>query len=179
MKTYGVMDVQIHIFLPRNWLEVSGQLHALAALPPGKRAPRYPLDGRLRGPQIRFGRRGENSWPYRDSNSDPLGRPARSQSLYRLRYPGSYSYINRKWNFLTCEYEARTISAASWAVRFLSLCVWTWKRRRFRSGFSDHWDITSWFLTGDARTKIEWWSLSPYSPQTEYLSTAVTQQNST
>jgi hypothetical protein len=56
---------------PRHYLEVSGQLHAPAALPPGK-SPRYPLDRRMGGPQSRSGRRRrENSWPYRDSNSDP------------------------------------------------------------------------------------------------------------
>jgi hypothetical protein len=38
---------------PRHLLEVSGQLHAPAAL------PRYPLDRRLGGPQSRCGRRGE------------------------------------------------------------------------------------------------------------------------
>jgi hypothetical protein len=38
-------------------LEVSGQLHATAALPPGK-DPRYPLDRRLGGPQSRSGRFG-------------------------------------------------------------------------------------------------------------------------
>jgi hypothetical protein len=37
---------------------VSGQLHG------------HPLARRLSGPQSRSGRRGENSWPYRDSNSD-------------------------------------------------------------------------------------------------------------
>jgi hypothetical protein len=37
---------------------VSGQLHALAALPPGK-SPRYPLERRLGGPQSRSGRSGE------------------------------------------------------------------------------------------------------------------------
>jgi hypothetical protein len=37
---------------------VSGQLHAPAALPPGKE-PRYPLDRRLGGPQSRSGRFGE------------------------------------------------------------------------------------------------------------------------
>jgi hypothetical protein len=37
--------------------------------PRGKR-PRYHLDRRLGGPQRRSGRFGENSWPYRDSNSD-------------------------------------------------------------------------------------------------------------
>jgi hypothetical protein len=39
-------------------LEVSGQLHAPAALPPGKR-PRYPFYRRLGGPQSRSGRYGE------------------------------------------------------------------------------------------------------------------------
>jgi hypothetical protein len=39
-------------------------------LPRGKR-PRYPLDRRLGGPRGWSRRRGENSWPYRDSNFDP------------------------------------------------------------------------------------------------------------
>jgi hypothetical protein len=34
----------------------------------------------------------ENSWPYEDQNSDPLGRPTRSQSLNRLSYPSSHRY---------------------------------------------------------------------------------------
>jgi len=38
-------------------MEVSGQLHAPAALPPGKE-PWYPLDRRLGGPQSRSGRGG-------------------------------------------------------------------------------------------------------------------------
>jgi hypothetical protein len=33
-------------------------------------SPWYPLDRRLGGPQSRSGRSGENSWPYRDSNSN-------------------------------------------------------------------------------------------------------------
>jgi hypothetical protein len=39
-------------------MEVSAQLHALAALPPGNdpRYPLYPLDRRLAGPQSRSGR---------------------------------------------------------------------------------------------------------------------------
>jgi hypothetical protein len=40
-------------------MEVSGQLHAPAALPQGK-SPRYPLD-RLGGPQSRSGRDGSSS----------------------------------------------------------------------------------------------------------------------
>jgi hypothetical protein len=39
-------------------LEVSGQLHAPAALPPGK-SPRYPFYRRLGGPQSRFELYGE------------------------------------------------------------------------------------------------------------------------
>jgi hypothetical protein len=34
--------------------------------------PRYAMDRRLSESQSRYGRHGENSWPYRDSNSDPL-----------------------------------------------------------------------------------------------------------
>jgi hypothetical protein len=39
-------------------MEVSGQLHAPATLPPGKKLW-YPLDRRLGGPQSRSGRGGE------------------------------------------------------------------------------------------------------------------------
>jgi hypothetical protein len=39
-------------------MEVSGQLHTPAALPPGK-GPWYPMDRRLGGPQNRSGRGGE------------------------------------------------------------------------------------------------------------------------
>jgi hypothetical protein len=46
-------------------MEVSGQLHAPAALPPGKNSW-YPLDRRLDGPQSRSGRGGEGKY------SEPL-----------------------------------------------------------------------------------------------------------
>jgi hypothetical protein len=51
---------------------VSGQLHAPAALPPGKE-PRYPPDRSLGGSLSRSGRGGEkkNYHPRRDSNSRP------------------------------------------------------------------------------------------------------------
>jgi hypothetical protein len=39
MKAYGGVDVLIHIFLTLDLLEVSGQLHAPAALPQGKEPP--------------------------------------------------------------------------------------------------------------------------------------------
>jgi hypothetical protein len=60
-------------------MEVSGQLHAPAALPQGK-SSWYPLDRRLGGPQSQPGRGGEekNSHlsPSRDSNPQ-LKRPGR------------------------------------------------------------------------------------------------------
>jgi hypothetical protein len=47
-------------------VEVSGQLHAPAALPPQGKNPLYPLDRRLGGFQCRSGRGGE------EKNSQPL-----------------------------------------------------------------------------------------------------------
>jgi hypothetical protein len=62
---------------------------SLPLYPRGK-SPRYPLVRRMGEPHSRSGRRGE------EKILDPTGtrtptpaRPARSQSLYRLRYPGS------------------------------------------------------------------------------------------
>jgi hypothetical protein len=69
-------------------MEVSGQLHALAALSPGKETP-VPLDRRLGGPQSRSRCHGlqNNILPCRESNPD---RPVSSPSLCRLKYPGFY-----------------------------------------------------------------------------------------
>jgi hypothetical protein len=47
-------------------MEMNGQLHAPAALPPGKEH-RYPLDRRLGGPQSRSGHSGEE----KNSNMAP------------------------------------------------------------------------------------------------------------
>jgi len=52
------------------------------SLPPGK--TRYPLYWRLGGPQGRFGQVRKNLAP---TGIRSPNRPARSQSLYRLRYP--------------------------------------------------------------------------------------------
>ena len=53
------------------------------------RKDRYPFYRRLCGPQDRSGR-AENLVPHRDSIPD---RPARSQSLYRPRYPAHTSNV--------------------------------------------------------------------------------------
>jgi hypothetical protein len=65
MKAYwGSGGIAPLILWPRHYTEVSGQLHAPAALPQGK-SPWYPLDKRLGGPQSRSGRGGE------EKNSQP------------------------------------------------------------------------------------------------------------
>jgi hypothetical protein len=62
------------------------------------KSPRYPLDRRLVGPQSQSGRRGEVKIPTPPRfELRPLGRPARSQSLYRLSYHGSYLSLYQKY----------------------------------------------------------------------------------
>jgi hypothetical protein len=46
MKIYGLVEVYLHYSRSRYQIELSGLLHAPAALLPGNR-PRYPLDKRL------------------------------------------------------------------------------------------------------------------------------------
>ena len=62
---------------------VCGQRYALAALPPGK--TRYPLYRRLGGSQGRPGQVRKIRTPTGIRSPD---RPAHSESLYRLSYPG-------------------------------------------------------------------------------------------
>jgi hypothetical protein len=72
-------------------MEVSGQLHAPAALPPGKEPPGAHWIGGwvdLRAGLDDLEKRKFLALPGLELR--PLGRPVRSQSLYRLRYPGWY-----------------------------------------------------------------------------------------
>jgi hypothetical protein len=80
-------------------MEVSGQLHAPAALPPRK-SPWYPLDRRLGGPQSRPGRDGEekNSKPRRESNPitlivKPVDQRYTNWAITALDIQGSCEYI--------------------------------------------------------------------------------------
>jgi hypothetical protein len=51
----------------------------------------YPLDRRLGGPESRSGRCGVQKYLFLPGlELQPFGRPARSQALYRLPYPGSH-----------------------------------------------------------------------------------------
>jgi hypothetical protein len=66
---------------------VGSQRHAPAALPPGK--TRYPQYRRLGGPQDRAGRVRKN---LASTGIRCPDRPARIESLYRLRYPSPSTY---------------------------------------------------------------------------------------
>jgi hypothetical protein len=77
---------------------------------PSRKGPRDALYRRLGGPQSRCGRRGEEKILYlTGTRTTTLDRPARSQSLYRLRYPGSctkcgaifYCYYLPYWDVQT------------------------------------------------------------------------------
>ena len=71
---------------------VGGQRHAPTALPPGKNL--YPLYRRLGEPQGLFGRVRKISPP---TGIRSPGRPARSESIYRLNYSSPFSFLTYKF----------------------------------------------------------------------------------
>jgi hypothetical protein len=75
-------------------LEVSGQFHAPAALPPGKEPPStYWVGGWVDPTASMDNVENRKFLTLPGFELRPLGRPAGSQSLYRLRYPGSFCII--------------------------------------------------------------------------------------
>jgi hypothetical protein len=85
MKAYGRGDVEIHIFLTSALAGGEWSASRPGRFTPGKEPPvliRKEV-GWTPEPVWTTWRR-ENTWPYRDSNSEPLGRLDRSQSLSRL-----------------------------------------------------------------------------------------------
>ena len=81
---------------------MGGQRHAPAALPPGK--TRYPLYRRLVWTCV------ENLAP---SEFDQRDRPARSESLYRLSYPGP-TFDNYLLQFGTRPQPERNVTIKTW-----------------------------------------------------------------
>jgi hypothetical protein len=80
MKAYGGVGVLIHVFFPSALVEVSGQLHAPAALSPRK-GPQVPIEQEA-------GWAPEPIWTWRKFLPLP-GLELQPQLLYRLSYPGS------------------------------------------------------------------------------------------
>jgi hypothetical protein len=131
--------------------------------PRGKN-PLYPLDTRLGGPQSRSGRRGEEKiLDPAGTRIRPFGRPACSQSLDRLSYPGSFPllivdlYIHPsvtvRWklgNFAISYYHGNEVSNINtldqrelhdgheWASSLSdSIGFWRWCITHRITGFSD------------------------------------------
>jgi hypothetical protein len=79
MKTYGEVDVQIHVLLISVLVGGEWSASRRGHFTPGGKSPRTGVDDVERTKIL----------PLTGLEFRPLGRPARSQSLYRLRYPGS------------------------------------------------------------------------------------------
>jgi hypothetical protein len=78
-----------HVFLTSALVRGEWSASRPCCFTPGRKSPRNPLDRRFGGLQSRSGRYGEEKFldPI-ETNSCPLRRPARSQSLHRLSYSG-------------------------------------------------------------------------------------------
>jgi hypothetical protein len=75
-------------------MEVSGQLHAPAALYSGKESSTVPIDKRLSGPQNRSGPGGDEIISAAAVNRTPVVQPV-AWKLYWLSYLGSEPVISK------------------------------------------------------------------------------------
>jgi hypothetical protein len=90
MKTYGGVDVYIHIFLTSALVGGEWSASRPDRFIPGERAPDTHWIGGWMGPRAGLDAVVERKFlTLPGLQLRPLGRPARSQSLYRLRYRGS------------------------------------------------------------------------------------------
>jgi hypothetical protein len=92
------------------------------------KSPRYSLDRRLGGPQSQSGRGGEEKnshLPPRIEPSNP-DHPPRSQSLYRLSYPGSYFEILSlwKWNEYLWIWDQSYHATWNTSISFYDCTIW-------------------------------------------------------
>jgi hypothetical protein len=89
MKTYGGVDAHIHVVLTLALVGCEWLASCPSIFTPGKE-PQYPLDRRLSGPQTSLDAvEKKKLLTLPGLELQPLSRPARNQSLYRLRYLGS------------------------------------------------------------------------------------------
>jgi hypothetical protein len=121
---------------PRHSLEVSGQLHVPAALPPGKKPP-VPV-GQVAGwgpaPVWTTWRR-ENSWLYRDSNSDPSVFQPVASRYTEFSIPAPYQ-SGKKYNFITEK------PMAFWGGKYCLVYEWIYTFRLV-IGLIDHSEIVT------------------------------------
>ena len=110
-------------------------------LPPGK--TRYPLYKGLGGPQGRSGQVRKISLPTRIRSPD---RPARSQSLYRLRYPA----LCRRYTVCIIYYHRMCICCFWYHIYLLLYSIWLAQWTNLISGLS----LTEHITNGDQWSDI-------------------------
>jgi hypothetical protein len=92
MKTYGVVDVQIHIFLISALAGGEWSASCPGRFTPGETAPGTHWIGGWVDPRAGLNDMEKMKFlTFSKLELQPLGCPALSQSLYRLRYPHSHS----------------------------------------------------------------------------------------
>jgi hypothetical protein len=90
MKAYVGVDVLIHIFLTLALVTGEWSTSRLGRFTYGERTPSTHWIGGWMGPRTGLDDLEKRKFlPTPGLELRPLGRPARSQSLYRLSYPGS------------------------------------------------------------------------------------------
>jgi hypothetical protein len=96
MKAYGGVDVYIHIFLTSALVGGEWSVLRPCRFTPGERAPSTYWIGGWVDPRASMDDLEKRKFlPPLGLELRPLGRPAHSQSLYRLCYPGSQYEINK------------------------------------------------------------------------------------
>jgi hypothetical protein len=89
-KAYGGVDVYFHIFLTYALVESERSASCSGCFTPGERAPGTHWTGGWVGSRAGLDDVENGKFlPLPGLEIQPLGRPASSQSLYRLRYPSS------------------------------------------------------------------------------------------
>jgi hypothetical protein len=133
----GSRCIVVLFFYPRLYVGVGGQRHATAALPSG--SIRYPLCRRLGGSQGRSKR----VWKISPStgNQSP-DRPARSESLYRLTYPGlplgTSLPVKQMFHVHLCQYYAITLTPTRLSLATCSVMDKYAAGRAIRFSYRNH-----------------------------------------
>jgi hypothetical protein len=96
MKANWGVDVQIDIFVILALALGEWSVSSSGSLIPGERAPGTLCVGGWVGRSVGLNdTEKRNFFTLKELELQPLGRPARSQSLYRIRYPGSLIKLAR------------------------------------------------------------------------------------
>jgi hypothetical protein len=96
MQAYGGMDVYIHIFLTSALAGGEWSVSRPGRFTLGERAHGTHWIGGCMDPRARLDDVKRKFLTLRGLELRLLGRPASNQSLYRLRYPGSFTHVRYK-----------------------------------------------------------------------------------